>query len=202
MALITSKRVGSRALHPAIRGATGATVAVALGLGLGACSTPDHSPVIAGASAARPTPIQISATSPSTPQPTTSSAPSASSSGSASTRATSAVNNSTFIIECVDTNLVQSPRSLTLTCGDANSAADSLTWSGWGTERASAVGVLVENTCNPDCANGTLSRYPVQVVASKLKHREATQVYTLLTVTFTGQRPAGQPQVQQYSLPS
>ncbi len=97
--------------------------------------------------------------------------------------------SATYIAECVDDNLVRSPKSLTLTCGDGNESLEDLTWTGWGEAQARATGQISTNTCEPDCARGSVKRYQVSVVVRNLDKREASQFYSQLTVTYTGDRP-------------
>lgn len=108
--------------------------------------------------------------------------------------------SATYIAECVDDNLVRSPKSLTLTCGDGNESLEDLTWTGWGEKQARATGQLSSNTCEPSCAQGTLKRYPVSVVVSNLDRREASEFYSRLTVTYTGDRPQGYDKTETFEL--
>lgn len=99
--------------------------------------------------------------------------------------------SSTYFAECVDDNLVRTPKTLTLTCGDGNESLQDLTWTGWGEKEVRATGQLSTNTCEPSCAQGTVKRYPVSVVVGKLDKREASEFYSQITVTYPGDRPPG-----------
>lgn len=107
----------------------------------------------------------------------------------------------TYLAECLEDELTQRPVSYTIACADGNASLDELTWSGWGRPRATAEGVVVQNTCEPDCASGKLRRDPVTVVASDLKARGTAHLYTRLTVTYTGQVPPGALPVETLKLP-
>lgn len=150
------------------------------------------------------TPPGSAGTAPSTRPQATQSAPSArvpTSSRTLDPAAQSARAAVTYLAECLDDELVQRPRSFTLSCGDGNQSLDSLRWSNWGADRATASGSMVLNTCEPSCANGTMRRYPVRVVASRLVEGEASATYRTLVVTVVGPLPAGQPRVESFPLP-
>lgn len=108
--------------------------------------------------------------------------------------------SATYIAECVDDNLVRSPKSLTLTCGDGNESLEDLTWTGWGEAQARATGQISTNTCEPDCARGSVKRYQVSVVVRNLDKREASQFSSQLTVTYTGDRPTSFPPSDTFEL--
>lgn len=154
----------------------------ALGV-LPGCAGPDRAPVIAPAVKASAPVVSGTAT----PDP-----------GAASP--TEHPPSATYIAECVDDNLVQWPKTLTLTCADGNESLEGLTWTGWGETSAKATGQISTNTCEPDCSQGTIKRYPVTAVAGKPDRREAAEFYTELVVTYTGDRPAGVPASQTYQL--
>lgn len=166
----------------------GVAIAAGLTLALTGCSTADQTPVAAGPALAKPTTVT------STPQDSTP----ANSNTNASANSNA---SSTYLVECVDTNLLQHPRSFTLSCGDGNSALDSLSWSNWGATTATAAGTYVENNCTPSCAKGTLASYPVTVTASKLTGKSGRWFYQQLTVAFTHAVPAGSSKSEDYPLP-
>lgn len=98
----------------------------------------------------------------------------------------------TYLVECVEGNLVQEPSTFTVACADANSSLDQLAWAGWGAASASATGVLSVNACEPDCASSReWETYPLTLTASGLELGEASALYTKLTLDFAGETPPG-----------
>lgn len=163
-----------------------AAAAMAVGM-MAACARPDPAPVAAAAVKASAQPaVATAALSPgASAAPTDLPPPSA-----------------TYIAECLDDNLVQHPKTLTLTCADGNESLENLKWTGWAQKEARATGQISTNTCTPSCAQGTIQRFPVSVVAEALDQREASEFYTKLTVTYTGDRPAGVNKTEVYELPA
>lgn len=107
----------------------------------------------------------------------------------------------TYLAECLADELTQRPTSYTLACADGNASLDQLTWSGWGEPTATARGVVVSNTCDPDCANGALRRDEATAVASGLRPRGSVRLYTKVTVTYPGTVPEGVPRVETWEAP-
>lgn len=99
--------------------------------------------------------------------------------------------DATYLIECIEDNLLSAPDTFTIACADGNANLAQLAWEDWGADEATAVGDLVVNTCEPTCADGTLETYPVRVTAGDLVHGEAVQAYGSLTLHFTGEVPDG-----------
>lgn len=147
------------------------------------------------AAPAKPSPT-VSPGSPAAPKPTQAPAPKPT-----TLSPEAALAGVTYLAECLEDSLVQRPRTFTLTCADANQSLEGLTWSRWGAEQATATGRAVINTCTPSCAEGKDVTYPVRVVASRLVKGEASATYRKLTVTATGDRPAGVPKVDTFDLP-
>lgn len=155
----------------------------ALGV-LSGCAGPDRAPVIAPAvKASAPSARATPAVDPPQAAPSDLPPPSA-----------------TYIAECLSDNLVQYPKTLTLTCADGNESLEGLTWTGWGEASATATGQISTNTCEPNCAQGSIKRYPVTAVAGKPDRREAAEFYTELVVTYTGERPPGALASETYQL--
>lgn len=83
-----------------------------------------------------------------------------------------------------------SPRLLTLTCADANTALKSMVWSSFGGPSAQGKGTFVMNTCEPNCAAGKDVSYQVKVKATgALKCKHGLRVYGRLALQFTGRAP-------------
>lgn len=84
------------------------------------------------------------------------------------------------------------PKDFILTCADANSALERLSWTSWTPKLASASGSLVLNDCKPDCASGHFHAYPALVVlwgSKAVKNHRGERAYTMMTQILTGQRP-------------
>jgi hypothetical protein len=83
-----------------------------------------------------------------------------------------------------------SPKLLTLTCADANTALKGMTWSSFGGAAAQGKGTFVMNTCEPNCAAGKDVSYPVKVKATGvLRCKHGLRVYGKLALQFTGRAP-------------
>ncbi|MGA7704742.1 MAG: hypothetical protein WB998_07585 [Solirubrobacteraceae bacterium] len=72
--------------------------------------------------------------------------------------------SSVKITNCVTAGV--RPKTLTLTCGDGNTVLSGLRWSSFGGAVARASGTFETNTCEPNCAQGKVVRYPVSTKAS------------------------------------
>lgn len=93
------------------------------------------------------------------------------------------------------------PKTLTLTCGDGNTALSGLRWSSFGGVSASARGTFEMNTCTPNCAQGKVVRYPVTVNASDPRTCKASlRVYNKLTLRFTGRSPSSVSTLKRWTL--
>ncbi|MBK5307951.1 MAG: hypothetical protein JJD92_14800 [Frankiaceae bacterium] len=80
------------------------------------------------------------------------------------------------------------PHYVVLTCADAGSTADKLSWSSWGGEEATASGLLIENDCDPTCVGGTKRDYKATF---RFYGRRAGR-FTTVDITFTTSGPGGQ----------
>jgi hypothetical protein len=84
------------------------------------------------------------------------------------------------------------PRTFILTCADANSLFDKLTWTSWTPGLASAKGLYQENDCTPNCADGHFHSYPVLVIFWGIKavpNHPGELCYTMMTEILPGARP-------------
>lgn len=93
-----------------------------------------------------------------------------------------------YLFDCAQ-QPVQAPAFFTVTCGDANSALEDVSWVSWGGVAATATGRYVENTCEPYCAAGRMVEYPVSISAGGLAQRGSARAYTTITLTFPEGRP-------------
>jgi hypothetical protein len=113
----------------------------------------------------------------------------------AATSATSAIK----ITNCYKAS--SRPKSLTLTCADANTSLSALRWSSFGGASAMATGTLDLNTCTPNCAAGKVVHYPVAVAASAPRSCKAgLRVYNKLTLRFTGRPPKSASHLERWTL--
>ena len=93
------------------------------------------------------------------------------------------------------------PTTLTLTCGDGNTALSKLRWQSFGGASASAKGTFETNTCTPNCAAGKVVRYPAAVTASDPRSCKAgLRVYDKLTLRFTGRQPKSAGRLKRWTL--
>jgi hypothetical protein len=90
------------------------------------------------------------------------------------------------------------PSSL-LMSGDGSLYAQHITWTGWGTARATGQGTAEVNDCTPYCAAGTYHAYPVTITLTKPEPWHRDMVYgraaysipaLALSETFSGVLPA------------
>jgi hypothetical protein len=96
------------------------------------------------------------------------------------------------------------PRTVVLTCGDAGYLLRSLAWRGWNHAAASARGRAWANDCVPFCAGGTFRRYRMRARAYRIRRCAPDgdrYVYTRLTITYPGTRPAGEPVRSAWRMP-
>jgi hypothetical protein len=95
------------------------------------------------------------------------------------------------VLDCAGRPAVR-PAAYTLTCADDGTGLEHLHWTGWTSRQASAAGFFYQNDCTPNCAAGTLIRYPVKVAftgSAAAAGHSADRRYTSLKVVFTGKRP-------------
>lgn len=78
------------------------------------------------------------------------------------------------------------PTGIVLSCADANTALEKLTWKSWGASKARATGTFSENDCSPTCAAGMFHRYKAVVTLSDPKTVKGTKVFTIARVIFPG----------------
>ena len=116
---------------------------------------------------------------------------------SAATTAPAAVTAATartphyVVLDCAGKPAVR-PASYIVTCADDGTGLEHLHWSGWTSRQASGSGFFYQNNCTPDCAAGTVIRYPAKVAftgTAPVAGHSADRRYTSLKVVFTGKRP-------------
>jgi hypothetical protein len=84
--------------------------------------------------------------------------------------------------------LARHPRTIVWT-GGGTGILERLHWTGWGDSSTHATGVNALKTCEPDCADGTTTRYPVRVKAFARKRVHGTLVYSRIQYRFIGAPP-------------
>ena len=89
--------------------------------------------------------------------------------------------------------LVSAPKSLVLTCADANYELAGLAWHAWGSPTTSATATVHSNDCTPNCAAGHFHSYKASVAADRLVACGKARIYARLTISYPGARPAGIP---------
>ena len=79
-----------------------------------------------------------------------------------------------------------SPRPELIGLGSSSALLD-LSWSGWGSDRAVAKGVSRKSDCKPSCAQGTVSKVPVTIVASDLGNCFGWRFYRSIAIETRGE---------------
>lgn len=90
-------------------------------------------------------------------------------------QATSARPGVTMIATCTD-HASARPKSMVLSCADANSELRALKWTDWGDATAYATGTVAWNDCTPDCAAGHWKSQPVTVWAWRIEDGRYTRL--------------------------
>ncbi len=105
----------------------------------------------------------------------------------------------TFIKDRVGGEQTRTPKVFQLKLGRTNTYLAGLTWSTWGPKLAQGRGTYTVETSK--AGRTRIASYPVNVTASRLARREATQIYTRLTIRFTAKAAPGTPKLTWYQLP-
>lgn len=105
------------------------------------------------------------------------------------------------MLDCLGQGSTERPASLTLDCHDSNATLNQLQWSRWSADGAAGTGEFSINSCQPDCAEGTVESYPVEVEAPEVKVTDAGSIFTAIVVTFPEGRPVGSTSRETYELP-
>jgi len=82
------------------------------------------------------------------------------------------------------------PTQIIVTCGDANTVVQKISWKSYGEMSAEGSGTAAVNACDPNCADGKFEKFPATVALSKPKDcgKGVTQ-FTSLVMTYTGAKP-------------
>ena len=90
------------------------------------------------------------------------------------------------------TNPSYKPTQIIVTCADANTVLKGISWKSYGSDTASGSATANVNTCDPNCAAGTIHTFRAVVKHSKPKDcRKNVRQFTHLVLTYTGARPQG-----------
>ncbi len=85
------------------------------------------------------------------------------------------------------------PKRITLACGDAGARLKRLGWDTWNTDKVKGQGKLVLDTCDPNCAEGGVKRYPVKVTLLNPKLASCAggmlQMYQRAHLRFPDKKP-------------
>jgi hypothetical protein len=75
-----------------------------------------------------------------------------------------------------------------------------LRWSKWGTTSAAGTGDDWIDNCNPDCARGKFTPYHVDITLRRPEYEHGYEVFTRLTIRYTGRRPPFAKRAETWSL--
>ena len=67
--------------------------------------------------------------------------------------------------DCTDP--VNRPNRIVLACADFSLFVNTIHWDVWKSDKAKGTGRLQVNDCDPDCASGTFTAYPVKIRLDK-----------------------------------
>ena len=144
-----------------------------------AAPSPAHSPV-AATPPARPKPSPKPSVTFSPPSPTHRAVPAASPSVTFSPP--SPDGPIVYIYDCQG-NAVPAPSDIVLACADGNMGVSGIQWTNWNTTQAVGYGTAYQNTCSPNCAEGSNATSPVAVTLSGWTNGSTN---TFQTMTISG----------------
>ena len=82
-------------------------------------------------------------------------------------------------------DMAERPQQIDAT-GDGSQVVTGLSWTGWGSSRATATGTLRVNDCQPNCATGKFAGYPATVTVSGLTryggNGNGLEAYSAITI--------------------
>ena len=91
------------------------------------------------------------------------------------------------VADCVKPEV--EPRSITVACADDGFVIEDLDWQSWGGSEASATGTARIRLCKPNCVEGPLREYDVDVTLSGFQDCEGAEAYRDLRVGFVDRKP-------------
>ena len=87
-----------------------------------------------------------------------------------------------YIYDCQG-NAVPAPSDIVLACADGNMGVSGIQWTNWNTTQAVGYGTAYQNTCSPNCAEGSNATSPVAVTLSGWTNGSTN---TFQTMTISG----------------
>ena len=102
-----------------------------------------------------------------------------------------AENGPYFVVWSCDNKPLVEPTDYVLSCGDGGNGIKSAHWTSWTPHGATGVGTEYLNACIPNCAEGTIIDYPVDVslTGSYLAAQDLPFAYAKITFTYLAARP-------------
>ena len=94
-----------------------------------------------------------------------------------------------FPVDCEHN--VFKPRSITVTCADANFRLTNVRWTSYTASSARGRATARIDTCEPDCVSGTFRTYRVTVTLTRARQCGDVPQFTRLAVIFQGSPPQG-----------
>jgi hypothetical protein len=94
---------------------------------------------------------------------------------------------------CGQGGAVTRPASMILTCADDGEQAESLHWTSWTADGATATGLVAWRACTADCARDTVWHTAAAqfILSAPIAEPHAGRLFTKLTLHTTGATPAG-----------
>jgi hypothetical protein len=76
-------------------------------------------------------------------------------------------------------------------CADNGNGVEDFVWTTWTPSSASGTGKVWQKICTPDCANGTIGIYPVDVSLSDVEDTSMGPLFSQMTFVYQGTGPNG-----------
>jgi hypothetical protein len=96
------------------------------------------------------------------------------------------------------------PKSITLTCGDAQTVLKRLHWEDWNLPKVKGEGELWVNDCDPNCAEGTIEKFEANVrllnPQTYICGGRTLQMYRRVHVRFPDEAPPHQNSLRSFKL--
>lgn len=106
--------------------------------------------------------------------------------GSPAKAAAQSTGRAPYVVDnCAGKPMVE-PTSYVLTCADYGMTLTGAHWTSWTPQLASGYGTWNEKLCVPNCAEGKIGHYPVDVVLWGSRVVNGREHYANLTVIYTG----------------
>jgi len=89
-----------------------------------------------------------------------------------------------FVLTCGGKTVIK-PSSYVLACADANTYFNSVHWTSWASNSATATATFVENNCAPTCAEGKFLKYPAKLVLSQPRSTKLGLLFSVVKYSYT-----------------